>query len=184
MNRRSPAPKAGALNQISLRPGISNNGRDGWDRTIIPGSKAPCPAVGPHPCISWSGRPDSNRRSPAPEAGTINQTSLRPGYCKMVPASGFKPASSGYRPDALSAELHGQKWERQGESNSRSMVMSHLYFRCTTPQYCNDNPAFVAKCNDKCSDNTIAFFTAKKCKKITLFTTNKDIGADDGNRTR
>lgn len=117
MNRRSPAPKAGALNQISLRPGISNNGRDGWDRTIIPGSKAPCPAVGPHPYINWSGRPDSNRRSPAPEAGTISQTSLRPGNCKMVPASGIKPASSGYRPDALSAELHGQKFVcRQGLS--------------------------------------------------------------------
>lgn len=49
---------------------------------------------------------------------------------------------------------------------------------------CNDNPAFVAKYNDKCSDNTIAFFTAKKCARSTLFTTNKDIGADDGNRTR
>ena len=117
MNRRSPAPKAGALNQISLRPGTSNNGRDGWDRTIIPGSKAPCPAVGPHPYIKWSGRSDLNRRSPAPEAGTISQTSLRPGNCKMVPASGFKPASSGYRPDALSAELHGQKFVcRQGLS--------------------------------------------------------------------
>ena len=56
----------------------------------------------------------------------------------MVPASGIKPASSGYRPGTLSIELHGQKWERQGESNSRSMVMSHLYFRCTMPQYCND----------------------------------------------
>ncbi len=166
MNRRSPAPKAGALNQISLRPGTSNNGRDGWDRTIIPGSKAPCPAVGPHPYINWSGRPDSNRRSPAPEAGTISQTSLRPGNCKMVPASGFKPASSGYRPDALSAELHGQKFVCQQGVIPPACIrigrcsVAIMYYAA---MICNDNPAFVAKCNDKCSDNTIAFFTAKKC---------------------
>ena len=49
---------------------------------------------------------------------------------------------------------------------------------------CNDNPAFVAKCNDKCSDNTITLFTTKKYVRTALFTTNKCIGADDGNRTR
>ena len=28
---------------------------------------------------------------------------------------------------------------------------------------CNDNPAFVAKYNDKCNDNAVTLFTTKKC---------------------